>query len=293
MILQAKRQPTAGIAVRTAGTEWRAGHEMAGVGHLDHQIYSWVHIAGIQSIAQADAELRRRNALRLRKQRALTISDLFDHEERSEFGLNSETMWSDRNLGPGADPDRLAGCDQAIATIRFAVKCDERVLVHVDRSFLGGVAGRGFGSGADATLPVVRTTVTLSCSPDSAAAGNLRFALKLAALAYFEVRVGVDADVSSANLALSELCAVSVRYFACLTGQQVEIVAPRDQVGVAALGRLRLAAVAYASTRHGADACAELSRSALGYLCDAAIGICEACGSRKTRNERQALGDGA
>jgi hypothetical protein len=138
----------------------------------------------------------------------------------------------------------------------------------------------------------VRTTVTLSCTSDSAAAGELRFALKLAALAYFEVRVGADATIDGANLALADLCAVAIRYFACLTGQHVEIAAPRGEAGIAALSRLRSAAVAYASSRHGADACAELSRAALGNLCAAAIGLCEVCGSRRPKNERPGLASG-
>lgn len=104
---------------------------------------------------------------------------------------------------------------------------------------------------------------------DSHAAGRARQHLKLAAIAYANARHGVDASVELARAALAFLCQKAVEFVDALSGS-----APRGRRIDLQHGdheTLQLAAIAYASARHGIDADVGVAREGLALLCQSAI----------------------
>lgn len=111
-------------------------------------------------------------------------------------------------------------------------------------------------------------------APASAAA---RVSLKLAALAYTNLCMGVGSGPgggATPDLAVASagLCHAALRYFVALTGGHLAVEVTEDGSARSAQARamMQVAAIAYASTRHGADACIEFTRAAIGELCQAA-----------------------
>jgi len=105
---------------------------------------------------------------------------------------------------------------------------------------------------------------------DSLAAGRGRQKLKLAALGYASARHGVDADVELARAGLTRLCQVAGEFVDALDGA-----ARRIDPGQGDSSMLQLAAIAYASARHGVDADVGMAREGLAMLCQAAISYVE------------------
>jgi len=108
---------------------------------------------------------------------------------------------------------------------------------------------------------------------DSPEIGRMRVRLKLAALGYVGAQHGIDASPEVSRLSVQTLRDVAGRYYEAITGRRV---AERDISNGEALGRLKLAAQAYAAARHGVDSNIEIARAGLGVLCEAAIRYCEA-----------------
>jgi hypothetical protein len=109
---------------------------------------------------------------------------------------------------------------------------------------------------------------------DSLAAGRGRQRLKLVALGYVNARHGVDADVELARAGLERLCQVAVEFVDTLAGTTLK----SRRIGSYHQGdssTLQLAAIAYASARHGIDADVGMAREGLALLCQAAIGYVE------------------
>lgn len=112
---------------------------------------------------------------------------------------------------------------------------------------------------------------------DSPAAAAARVRLKLAALAYAGIRAGLDASPDLVVASLAQACACAISYYQTLGGrvERPASLAPTPEAA-AQLAQLQVACVAYASARHGADACVEFARDALHILCGAAITYCQA-----------------
>lgn len=104
---------------------------------------------------------------------------------------------------------------------------------------------------------------------DSLAAGRGRQRLKLAALGYASSRHGVDAEAALARAGLTRLCQVACEFVGTLPGSVSRI----NHQGDSEL--LQLAAIAYASARHGIDADVGMAREGLAMLCQAAISYVE------------------
>jgi hypothetical protein len=108
---------------------------------------------------------------------------------------------------------------------------------------------------------------------DSHAAGRARQHLKLAAIAYANARHGVDASAELSRAALAFLCQKAVEVVDALSGS-----APRGRrIDLQHGGHetLQLAAIAYASARHGIDADVGVVREGLALLCQASINYVE------------------
>lgn len=128
-----------------------------------------------------------------------------------------------------------------------------------------------------------RTNVRLSSPPgargDSAAQAHARVYLKLSALAYAAAgHRSTSPDPRLAAASAATLCRTAALYYEALAGRRL----PREDDGGdsdarLSSGRLQLllAALAYDGSRHGADACVEFTRIAIGNLCMAAIRYCE------------------
>jgi hypothetical protein len=104
---------------------------------------------------------------------------------------------------------------------------------------------------------------------DSHAAGRARQHLKLAAIGYASARHGLDASAELSRAALGFLCQKAAEFVATLPGS-----APNDRPVDLQHGdheTLQLAAIAYASARHGIDADVGMTREGLALLCQAAI----------------------
>jgi len=109
---------------------------------------------------------------------------------------------------------------------------------------------------------------------DSQAAGRGRQRLKLAGLAYYNVRHGIDADVESTLAARKFLCKMAIEFVGSLPGnylknRRLDLYMQGDDE------MLVLAAIAYASSRHGIDADVGMSREGLAMLCQASIDFVE------------------
>lgn len=121
---------------------------------------------------------------------------------------------------------------------------------------------------------------------DTPSQAYARVGLKLQALAYDGIRRGADASPELVGCALASLCGSAIAY-AQAVGVQVEIPdvpAPTPESS-ARLLRLQVVAVAYASARHGSDACAEFSRDALGQLCQLAVDYAESLPGAASRGQ--------
>lgn len=123
---------------------------------------------------------------------------------------------------------------------------------------------------------------------DSHQIAHARVHLKLASLSFVETRHGVDSgDLCPA--ALLVLCQAAIKYVEELSGNQL----PKrleHRVATADNRNLQLAAIAYASTRHGADAGQSFVSAGLATLCQASIRFVEVLtGESKSHLVDQAL----
>lgn len=107
---------------------------------------------------------------------------------------------------------------------------------------------------------------------DTPAAGRARQRLKLAANGYFTSRHGVDADIDLARGARGLLRKMAFEYGEAFFGSQLK---KRFDLSQGDDEMLQLAALAYASSRHGIDADVGMAREGLALLCQAAIDFYE------------------
>jgi hypothetical protein len=108
---------------------------------------------------------------------------------------------------------------------------------------------------------------------DSLAAGRARQRLKLVSIGYASSRHGIDADVGLTQAGLIRLCQTAVEFVDALAGGL-----PKNQridLQQGDVSTLQLAAIAYASARHGIDADVGMAREGLALLCQAAISYVE------------------
>lgn len=126
--------------------------------------------------------------------------------------------------------------------------------------------------------------------PNADASARARVHLKLAALSWANACLGSAAPPMMAMAGVGWLCDAARAYYEALTGRSFTPRddmrwlgdlpppdAPTDEVRIATTrAQLALGAVSYVASRHGADACIEFTRAAIGTLCDAAIRYCEA-----------------
>lgn len=140
--------------------------------------------------------------------------------------------------------------------------------------FLGAAKNR---QGA-ARSPVQNVNGRPTTIADSHQIAAARVALKVAALACAAARM----DPSGANLARvaeGDLARSALEYFRTLrratTGKDPEMmIGVTDQLEEAQK-RLVVSALAYTTSRHGADSCVDFSRAAIGIMCQAAVRLGE------------------
>lgn len=120
------------------------------------------------------------------------------------------------------------------------------------------------------------TRVRQDVSSDSGRVAHERVRVKLGALAYADSRHGADASADLAQASLVTLCEAAGGYYESLTGVSIRGKPIVSEQSAQALARLRVSALSYAGTRHGADACIEFTRDALRGMCGAAIAYAEA-----------------
>ena len=113
-----------------------------------------------------------------------------------------------------------------------------------------------------------------SQAANSHAAGRGRQRLKLGAMGYASARHGVDTDVDLARAATKFLCQMAIEFVAALPGTHLKN-RRIDLYAQANTEMLQLAAIAYASARHGIDADVGMAREGLAILCQAAIDFVE------------------
>ena len=109
---------------------------------------------------------------------------------------------------------------------------------------------------------------------DSHAAGRGRQRLKLGAIGYASIRHGIDTDVDLVRTGVRVLCQMAIEFVAALPGMLLK----NRRIDLYAQGNsemLQLAAIAYASARHGVDADVGMAREGLAMLCQAAIDFVE------------------
>lgn len=119
---------------------------------------------------------------------------------------------------------------------------------------------------------------------DSHAAGRARQHLKLAAIGYANARHGVDACAELALAARVLLCQKAVEFVEALSGS-----APKGRRIDPQRGdheTLQLAAIAYASARHGIDADVGVAREGLALLCQASINYVESLPKEEPLSKR-------
>ncbi len=112
---------------------------------------------------------------------------------------------------------------------------------------------------------------------DSVAIGRARVRLKLAAFAYVNAQHGIDANISTSRVSVALLCENAIRYYETLIDGKVGT----HNVQPERADRLKLAATAYTTARHGADSNVEICRAGMAVLCEAAIRYCEDLTGRK------------
>jgi hypothetical protein len=133
------------------------------------------------------------------------------------------------------------------------------------------------------------------------ATAHARVNLKLAALACVNACLGPAAPPSMVLAGVAALCGAAQIYYGALTGQALEHedatlasfgslpssdADPREARVAMARSQLVLGAVSYVSSRHGADACIEFTRAAIGTLCTSAIRYCEALAGQPAGESR-------
>ncbi len=108
---------------------------------------------------------------------------------------------------------------------------------------------------------------------DTPAIARARVALKLASLAYASSRHGADASAQFSAAATLLLCKAAVAYTRALEGRTSWTEPAYNRVHP---DQLRLAALAWVESRHGADGGPGFCRDGLGNLCQAAIDYAQA-----------------
>jgi hypothetical protein len=130
---------------------------------------------------------------------------------------------------------------------------------------------------------------------DSHAAGRARQHLKLAAIGYANARHGIDASAELSRAALVFLCQKAVEFVETLSGSSLK--KHRIDLSHGDHETLQLAAIAYASARHGIDADVGLVREGLALLCQSSINYVESLpkeeASRRSAQPHLHLGNGA
>jgi hypothetical protein len=117
--------------------------------------------------------------------------------------------------------------------------------------------------------------VSVSFTQDNQRSADARVRMKIAAVAYADAAHLGDPELAGAGLAA--MCESAIRWYWSFAGtSQIGNRPMASPESARELNRLRLAALGYACSRHGSDACIELSRDALGALCDAAVAYCQA-----------------
>ena len=106
--------------------------------------------------------------------------------------------------------------------------------------------------------------------PDSLPVAQRRVRLKLAALAFAGSRHGADATGLSVS-GLIFLAMSAAEYVRELVGDHKAIDPRSLLLDEQHVGGLRLAAIAYVETRHGADSTTKFAESGLAMLCEHAI----------------------
>lgn len=109
---------------------------------------------------------------------------------------------------------------------------------------------------------------------NSPAAGRARQRLKLSGIGYAHSRHGIDTDLDLCAKASMVLRQMAVEFVASLPGtglrnRRIDLLAQADGT------LLELAAIAYASARHGVDADVGMAREGMALLCQAAIDFVE------------------
>jgi hypothetical protein len=110
-------------------------------------------------------------------------------------------------------------------------------------------------------------------SGDSQASGRGRQHIKLAGLAYNSARQGIDATVEKAHAASVFLRRKAIELVATLPGNLLRNRRLDPNLGNSEM--LELAAMAYASARHGIDADVGMAREGMALLCQEAVNYCE------------------
>jgi hypothetical protein len=131
-------------------------------------------------------------------------------------------------------------------------------------------------------------------SGDSQAAGRGRQHIKLAALAYNSARHGIDATVEKTQAASVFLRRKAIEFVATLPGNLLRNRRLDPNLGDSEM--LELAAMAYASARHGIDADVGMAREGMALLCQEAINYTETLPmddqSKRQTNAHLQIGNG-
>ena len=109
-----------------------------------------------------------------------------------------------------------------------------------------------------------------STGGDSLQAGQARVRLKLAAIAYVNCQIGVEASLDLATAGLELLCESAVCFWEVVTKQKFT-----RKIDLSAATRLRVAALGYVNSRHGVDATTDIARAGMEALCQASVRYCE------------------
>lgn len=134
----------------------------------------------------------------------------------------------------------------------------------------------------------------VGADPHAAARGRQR--IKLGAIAYTAARHGIDSDADLVKKALVFLCRLAIEFAETLPGAKLKRVRG-DLSRQGDVETLTLAAIAYASARHGIDADVGMTREGLALLCQAAISYHESLpdedASKRAVDPRLQIGNGA
>lgn len=130
---------------------------------------------------------------------------------------------------------------------------------------------------------------------DSQASGRARQHIKLAGIGYANARHGLDATLELVSASRRFLRQKAIEFVMTLSGASLKNRRLDPNCGDSEM--LELAAIAYASARHGIDADVGMAREGMALLCQAAIDYVESLpreeGSRRPANAHFQLGGGA